>query len=59
MATCIINATNGIYSITTDYNSKEVKRYDSTGREVSSPVNGLNIIKLEDGRVIKKTIMNE
>lgn len=59
MATCIINATNGIYNITTGDNAKEVKRYDSSGRKIETPVNGLNIIKLEDGRVIKTTVMGK
>lgn len=56
MATCIINATTGIESITDDAPQKVVKRYDITGREISQPVNGINIVKTEDGRVLKTSV---
>lgn len=47
MATCIINATTGIEGLTDDASKKVVKRYDITGREISQPVNGINIVKTE------------
>lgn len=56
MATCIINATTGIEGITDDAPQKVVKRYDITGREISQPVNGINIVKTEDGRVLKTSV---
>ena len=56
MATCIINATTGIKGITDDAPQKVVKRYDITGREISQPVNGINIVKTEDGRVLKISV---
>lgn len=56
MATCIINATTGIKGITDDAPQKVVKRYDITGREISQPVNGINIVKTEDGRVLKTSV---
>ena len=56
MATCIINATTGIEGITDDATQKVVKRYDITGREISQPVNGINIVKTEDGRVLKISV---
>ena len=56
MATCIINATTGIECITDDAPQKVVKRYDITGREISQPVNGINIVKTEDGRVLKISV---
>lgn len=56
MATCIINATTGIEGITDDTPQKVVKRYDITGREISQPVNGINIVKTEDGRVLKTSV---
>lgn len=56
MATCIINATTGIEGITDDAPQKVVKRYDITGREISQPVNGMNIVKTEDGRVLKISV---
>ena len=56
MATCIINATTGIEGITDDATQKVVKRYDITGREISQPVNGINIVKTEDGRVLKTSV---
>lgn len=56
MATCIINATTGIEGITDDSPQKVVKRYDITGREISQPVNGINIVKTEDGRVLKTSV---
>lgn len=56
MATCIINATTGIEGITDDAPQKVVKRYDITGREISQPVNGINIVKTEDGRVFKISV---
>lgn len=56
MATCIINATTGIEGITDDASQKVVKRYDITGREISQPVNGINIVKTEDGRVLKTSV---
>ena len=56
MATCIINATTGIEGITDDAPQKVVKRYDITGREISQPVNGINIVKTEDGRVLKISV---
>lgn len=56
MATCIINATTGIEGINDDATQKVVKRYDITGREISQPVNGINIVKTEDGRVLKISV---
>lgn len=56
MATCIINATTGIEGITDDAPQKVVKRYDITGQEISQPVNGINIVKTEDGRVLKTSV---
>lgn len=56
MATCIINATTGIEGITDDAPQKVVKRYDITGREISQPINGINIVKTEDGRVLKTSM---
>lgn len=56
MATCIINATTGIEGITDDAPQKIVKRYDITGQEISQPVNGINIVKTEDGRVLKTSV---
>lgn len=56
MATCIINATTGIEGITDDAPQKVVKRYFITGREISQPVNGINIVKTEDGRVLKTSV---
>lgn len=56
MATCIINATTGIEGITDDAPQKVVKRYDITGRKISQPVNGINIVKTEDGRVLKTSV---
>ena len=56
MVTCIINATTGIEGITDDAPQKVVKRYDITGREISQPVNGINIVKTEDGRVLKTSV---
>lgn len=56
MATCIINATTGIEGITDDAPQKVVKRYDITGREISQPVNGINIVKTGDGRVLKISV---
>lgn len=56
MATCIINATTGIEGITDDTPQKVVKRYDITGREISQPVNRINIVKTEDGRVLKTSV---
>lgn len=56
MATCIINATTGIEGITDDAPQKVVKRYDITGREISQPINGINIVKTEDGRVLKTSV---
>lgn len=56
MATCIINATTGIEGITDDAPQKVVKRYDITGREISQPVNGINIVKTEDGRMLKISV---
>ena len=56
MATCIINATTGIEGITDDAPQKVVKRYDITGREISQPINGINIVKTEDGRVLKTSL---
>ena len=56
MATCIINATTGIEGITDDAPQKVVKRYDIAGQEISQPVNGINIVKTEDGRVLKISV---
>ena len=56
MATCIINATTGIEGITDDAPQKIIKRYDITGREINQPVNGINIVKTEDGRVLKTSV---
>lgn len=56
MATCIINATTGIEGINDDAPQKVVKRYDITGREISQPVNGINIVKTEDGRMLKISV---
>lgn len=56
MATCIINATTGIEGITDDAPQKVIKRYDITGREIGQPVNGINIVKTEDGRVLKISV---
>lgn len=56
MATCVINATSGINGINEDKGYQDAKRYDATGREIHNPVNGLNIIKTQDGRIIKTNI---
>lgn len=53
MATCVINATSGIIDINEDKCIQDAKRYDAAGREINNPINGLNIIKTQDGRVIK------
>lgn len=55
-AICVINATSGIAGINDGNKCNEIKRYDATGREIKNPVNGLNIIKTQDGRVIKTTV---
>lgn len=55
-AICVINATNGIAGVNDSKAYTEIKRYDATGREIKNPVNGLNIIKTQDGRVIKTTV---
>lgn len=39
-----------------DANVKEVARYTVDGRKLNSPVKGLNIIKMSDGRTIKVTV---
>lgn len=39
-----------------DANVKEVARYTIDGRKLNSPVKGLNIIKMSDGRTIKVTV---
>lgn len=56
MATCVINATSGINGINEDKGYQDAKRYDATGREINNPVNGLYIIKTQDGRIIKTNI---
>lgn len=56
MATCVINATSGINGINEDKGYQDAKRYDATGHEINNPVNGLNIIKTQDGRIIKTNI---
>lgn len=53
MATCVINAINGIEEITNINSNTLYKIYDSTGREIRHPINGLNIIKSNKGKVIK------
>lgn len=53
MATCIVNATNGITVFNTNKETKEVKRYDVNGYEINTPANGINIIKTNSGQVIK------
>lgn len=53
IATCVINATSGIIDINEDKGIQDAKRYDAAGREINNPINGLNIIKTQDGRVIK------
>ena len=55
-AICVINATSGIAGVNDSKAYTEIKRYDATGREIKNPVNGLNIIKTQDGRVIKTTV---
>lgn len=55
-AICAINATSGIAGVNDSKAYTEIKRYDATGREIKNPVNGLNIIKTQDGRVIKTTV---
>lgn len=55
-AICVINATSGIAGVNDSKTYTEIKRYDATGREIKNPVNGLNIIKTQDGRVIKTTV---
>lgn len=56
MATCVINATSGIIDINEDKGIQDAKRYDAAGREINNPINGLNIIKTQDGRIIKTNI---
>lgn len=56
MATCVINATSGIIDINEDKGIQDAKRYDAAGREINNPINGLNIIKTQDGRIIKTDI---
>lgn len=56
MATCMINATSGINGVSENEVLKDAKRYDVMGRELSNPVDGLNILKTKDGRVVKTTV---
>lgn len=56
MATCMINATSGINGVSENEALKDAKRYDVMGRELSNPVDGLNILKTKDGRVVKTTV---
>lgn len=53
MATCVINAINGIEEVTDISPNTIYKIYDSTGREIQHPTNGLNIIKSNNGKVTK------
>lgn len=56
MATCMINATSGINGVSDNDALKDAKRYDVMGRELNNPVDGLNILKTKDGRVVKTTV---
>lgn len=43
--------TNGIQQVTTEQMATECERYDAAGRMITSPVSGLNIIRMTDGTV--------
>lgn len=46
-------STTGINGIYNNNNAKEIARYTLDGTKVSTPVKGLNIVKMSDGRTVK------
>lgn len=53
-ATCLLSCTNGIIKIEVD--NSNVKVYDTNGKMLSSPKNGINIVMKNNG-VVKKVII--
>ena len=46
--------TAGINSLATSKDAVEVERYNAKGQRINHPVNGMNIIKLSNGKVVKR-----
>lgn len=53
---CIYADPTGITDIESADNATEVARYDLNGRKLTAPQKGLNIIKLSNGKTVKKVI---
>ena len=48
------SGTTGIYSLSSAADAVEVARYNANGQRITGPVKGLNIIRLSDGKVVKR-----
>ena len=46
--------TAGINSLATSKDAVEVERYNAKGQRINHPVKGMNIIKLSNGKVVKR-----
>ena len=44
----------GINSLSSTANAVEVARYNAAGQRITRPMKGLNIIKLSNGKVVKR-----
>ena len=44
----------GINSLSSTANAVEVARYNAAGQRITHPMKGLNIIKLSNGKVVKR-----
>lgn len=53
---CIYADPSGINDLTADENVTETVRYDALGRKLSAPKKGINIVKLSNGKTVKKMI---
>ncbi len=53
---CVYADPAGIIDAESDNIAKEVARYDIQGNKLSAPTKGLNIIKMSNGKIVKKLV---
>lgn len=52
----VVKNTNGIENISTNDNAKEVEYYNINGQRIAKPESGVCIVKLSNGKVVKRII---
>lgn len=53
---CIYADPTGVKDLSADENATEIERYDISGKKLSAPKKGINLVKLSNGKVFKTIV---